>query len=209
MFTVQNAQKQKAHFSSFWHLFFFWCFWACHWHLRYCHVASPLKISPTHPMFETTTRREIPCAPFTSNSFGQSRVSSSSWPFSAVVCESFVFAQSCIILLQRRAEFVVFLCVFVCVSTSIRGVLLLLSFLSPVESLLFSSYWFSRIIARLHNYHCNRWLGISHARKARRLAAVVREPLEWSTKSTSFFVCAAEQFRRDQPSNRPFSGLSK
>ena len=88
-----TCSKTKAHSFIILASRFFRCFRASHWHLRYCHVAFPLKISPTHPMFKTTTRREIPCAPFTSNSFGQNRDSSSSWPFSAVVCESFVFAQ--------------------------------------------------------------------------------------------------------------------
>ena len=157
-------KNQKLILSAFWHRVFSF-FLGFRWHVRYCNVAAPLKIAPTHPSFETTTRWENPCAPFTLNSFGQSCVSSLSWPFSAIVCESFVFAQSRIIF-QWRAEFVAAF-VLVCVSTLIRGVLLLLSFLSLVGSLHFSSYWFSRIIAPLHNYRCNRWLGTSPARKGK------------------------------------------
>ena len=93
-------------------------------------MASPLKISPTHPMLETTTGWFNSRAPFTLNSFGRNRVSSSSWPLSAVVCESFVF-EPCIILFQWRAEFFVAF-VLVRVSTSIRAVLVLLNFSPPL-----------------------------------------------------------------------------
>ena len=152
------CSKTKAHFSSFWHRVFS-MFFGLSLALEILSCGNPpWRYPPTRPMFETTTGLGNPCAPLTLNSSGRSRVSSSSWPFSAVVCESFVFAQSCAILeIQWRAEFVVAF-VLVRVSTSIRGVLLLLSFLSPVSP--FSpSYWFSHIIAPLHNYHCNRWLG--------------------------------------------------
>ena len=101
------CSKTKRSFLGHFHIaFFFRCFLGFHWHLRYCHVASPLKISPTHPMLETTTAWENSRAPGTLNSFGRNRVSSSSWSFSAVVCESFVF-EPCINLFQWRAEFFV------------------------------------------------------------------------------------------------------
>ena len=133
VFTVQNAQKQKGHFLVILTSRFFPCFLGFRWHLRYCHVASPLKISPTHPMLETTTGWENSCAPLTLNSFGRNRVSSSSWSFSAVVCESFVF-EPCIILFQWRAEFFV---AFVLVRVSpLQSVLSLFCWiLSPVGSL--------------------------------------------------------------------------
>ena len=90
VFTVEMLKNKKPIFHHFGIARFFSMLFGLSLASEILSRSIPVEDLPSPPHVRSYHSAGNPCASLTLISFGQSRVSSSSWSFSAVVCESFV-----------------------------------------------------------------------------------------------------------------------